>query len=60
MLGQRFLNARLSPFPQRSGRSNVKHVTWSEPQVKIVNDLMQEANALMDMFDQVAMLLGNR
>jgi hypothetical protein len=58
VLGQRFLNARLSPVPQRVHRPNLKQVTWSDAQVKIVNDLMQEATALMDMFDQVAMMLG--
>lgn len=55
VLGQRFLNARLSPVPERMTRAKV---TWSDSQLKIVNDLMQEASALMDMFDQVAMLLG--
>ena len=55
VLGQRFLNARLSPVPERISRPKV---TWSDSQVKIVNDLMNEATALMDMFDQVAMLLG--
>lgn len=55
VLGQRFLNARLSPVPERR---SLPKVTWSDSQVKIVNDLMNEANALMDMFDQVAMLLG--
>jgi hypothetical protein len=55
VLGQRFLNARLSPVPERISRPKV---TWSDSQIKIVNDLMSEATALMDMFDQVAMLLG--
>lgn len=58
MLGTRFLNARLSPIPPRVFRPDMKQVTWSDSQIKIVNELMSEANALMDMFDQVAMLLG--
>lgn len=58
VLGRRFLNARLSPTTHRDSRANFKQVTWSESQVKIVKDLIKEANSLMDMFDQVAMLLG--
>lgn len=56
VLGQRFLNARLSPAPQRCRQ--FERVTWSEPQLQIVNGLMNEANSLLEMFDQVAMLLG--
>lgn len=58
VLGTRFLNARLSPVPPRVFRPDMKQVTWSDSQKKIVNDLMNEANSLMEMFDQVAMLLG--
>ncbi|KAG5670917.1 hypothetical protein PVAND_001146 [Polypedilum vanderplanki] len=58
VLGNRFLNARLSPVPPRIHRPNLKQVTWNDAQVKIVNDLMQEATALLDVFDQVAMMLG--
>jgi hypothetical protein len=59
ILGQRFLNARLSPIqPRQPPLPGQRHVTWSESQVKLVNDLIREANALLDMFDQVAMLLG--
>lgn len=58
VLGQRFLNARLGAHPQRNARPNFKPAAWSDSQTKIVNDLIREANALMDMFDQVAMLLG--
>lgn len=58
VLGNRFLNARLSPIPMRERRPNKKEVTWSDSQVRVVSDLINEANALMDMFDQVAMLLG--
>lgn len=54
-LGQRFLNARLNG---EFSRSNMKTVAWSDSQLKIVGDLMKEANALLDMFDQVSMLLG--
>lgn len=58
VLGQRFLNARLGPHPDRHARPRFKQAAWSESQLKIVNDLIREANALLDMFDQVAMLLG--
>jgi hypothetical protein len=58
VLGNRFLNARLSPIPTRERRPNKKEVSWSGEQVKVVSDLISEANALMDIFDQVAMLLG--
>lgn len=59
ILGQRFLNTRLlSPIPPRQYNTNSRQATWSEPQIKLVNDLIREANALLDMFDQVAMLLG--
>ncbi|CAO1427916.1 unnamed protein product [Diamesa serratosioi] len=58
ILGQRFLNTRLSPVAQRHHRPNLKQVTWSDSQLKVVSDLVEEANLLMEMFDQVAMLLG--
>ena len=58
VLGQRFLNTRLSPVPPRHHRPNLKQVTWSDSQLKVVSDLIEEANLLMEMFDQVAMLLG--
>lgn len=69
ILGRRFLDSKFSPMvsiPQRpqpmyqsfQQQTNARHVTWSEPQVRIINDLMREANGLLDMFDQVAMLLG--
>lgn len=54
VLGQRFLNARLSTVP-RNLHPNSKQVTWSDSQAKIVTDLINEANALLDIFDQVAM-----
>lgn len=57
VLGQRFLNARLSPIPQHSRRF-LEQATWNEPQLQIVTELMKEANSLLEMFDQVAMLLG--
>lgn len=44
-------------MPQQQPINN-RHVTWSEPQVRVVNELVREANGLLDMFDQVAMLLG--
>ena len=58
VLGKQFLNARFSPIPPRERRPNLKQVTWSDSQLRVVSELMNEANALMDMFDQVAMLLG--
>lgn len=58
VFSQRFLNARLSPIPQKAAQANLRQETWSDSQVKVVSDLIKEANALMNMFDQVAMLLG--
>lgn len=59
VLGQKFLNSRLSPVPQqRRQYSNFDQAAWADSQLKVVTDLMREANALIDMFDQVAMLLG--
>lgn len=58
VLGTRFLNTRLSPVPMQTYRPDPKQVTWSDSQKKIMNDLMNEANSLLEMFDQVAMLLG--
>lgn len=58
MLGQRFLNARLSPVPRRQQRQFPEPPTWSGPQLQILTGLMDEANSLLEMFDQVAMLLG--
>lgn len=58
VLGQRFLNARLPSAPQRQFHSSMQQVSWSDSQAKVVGDLIREANALLEMFDQVAMLLG--
>lgn len=58
VLGDKFLSARFSPNHPKTLVQNFNQTTWSEPQLKIVNDLVQESRALMDLFDQVAMLLG--
>lgn len=58
VLGQKFLNARLYPSPHRRQHANFEQAAWADSQLKVVTDLMKEANALIDMFDQVAMLLG--
>lgn len=58
VLGQRFLNARFSSNAQRKSRQFMEHVTWNPPQLQAVTGLMNEANMLLEMFDQVAMLLG--
>lgn len=58
VLGQRFLNARLSVAPMARSMNNFQQAAWSEPQIRLVNELLAEAQALMEMFDQVAMLLG--
>lgn len=49
---------RLSPVLPRRRRPNLKTVTWSDSQQRAVNELITEASALIDMFDQVSMLLG--
>lgn len=58
VLGQRFLNARLATAPMARSLNNFQQATWTEPQIRLVNELITEAQALMEMFDQVAMLLG--
>lgn len=58
VLGQRFLNTRLSTAPMARSMNNFQQAAWSEPQIRLVNELLVEAQALMEMFDQVAMLLG--
>lgn len=58
VLGQRFLNARLSSNQKFCRQASFRQAAWTDSQVKVVRDLISEANALMDMFDQVAMLLG--
>lgn len=52
VLGQRFLNARLSPMVQRNQRPNMKQVTWSDSQVKVVTDLIKEANVSGEKVDR--------
>lgn len=49
---------RLSPVPPRHRRPNLKRVTWSDTEQKMVLDLVSEANALLNIFDQVTLLLG--
>ncbi|EDS31627.1 conserved hypothetical protein [Culex quinquefasciatus] len=59
VIGNRLANMRLSPIPPRKPRApNKKTVTWSDTQHRAVSDLLHEATALVDMFDQVSMLLG--
>lgn len=59
VIGSRVANMRLSPVhPRRPPRPNKKTVTWSDTQHRAVSDLLHEATALVDMFDQVSMLLG--
>uniref|UniRef100_A0A1Q3FSL8 Uncharacterized protein n=1 Tax=Culex tarsalis TaxID=7177 RepID=A0A1Q3FSL8_CULTA len=59
VIGNRLANMRLSPVPPRKPRApNKKTVTWSDTQHRAVSELLQEATALVDMFDQVSMLLG--
>lgn len=36
----------------------MKHVTWSDTQQRVITELVTEASALMEMFDQVSLLLG--
>uniref|UniRef100_A0A182PA69 Uncharacterized protein n=1 Tax=Anopheles epiroticus TaxID=199890 RepID=A0A182PA69_9DIPT len=59
VVGSRVANMRLSPVPPRKPRApNQKTVTWSDRQHRAVSKLINEASALVDMFDHVSMLLG--
>ncbi|XP_053682834.1 uncharacterized protein LOC128733186 [Sabethes cyaneus] len=59
VIGSRVVNMRLSPIPARKPKTNnKKSVTWSDAQHRAVSDLLHEATALVDIFDQVSMLLG--
>lgn len=48
----------LSPLPARRSNFKRKSVTWSDAQHQAVSQLMFEATALLDVFDNVAMLIG--
>ncbi|XP_055645631.1 uncharacterized protein LOC129782511 [Toxorhynchites rutilus septentrionalis] len=58
VIGSRLANMRLSPITPRRARPNKKTVTWSDTHRQAFSELLQDANALVDMFDQVSMLLG--
>ncbi|XP_050083897.1 uncharacterized protein LOC126570292 [Anopheles aquasalis] len=59
VIGSRVANMRLSPIPPRRPRApNQKTVTWSDRQHRAVSRLLDEASALVDMFDHVSLLLG--
>uniref|UniRef100_A0A182R3M7 Uncharacterized protein n=1 Tax=Anopheles funestus TaxID=62324 RepID=A0A182R3M7_ANOFN len=59
VIGSRVANMRLSPVPPRRPRApNQKTVTWSDRQHRAVSKLINEASALVDMFDHVSLLLG--
>uniref|UniRef100_A0A8W7Q3S0 Uncharacterized protein n=1 Tax=Anopheles coluzzii TaxID=1518534 RepID=A0A8W7Q3S0_ANOCL len=59
VIGSRVANMRLSPVPPRKPRApNQKTVTWSDRQHRAVSKLINEASALVDMFDHVSLLLG--
>lgn len=58
VLGDRFLTTHFTTSYQRTASHNFSQASWSDSQLKIVNDLIQESKALVDLFDQVAMLLG--
>lgn len=59
IIGQRLSNMTLSPIPIRRPRLNKKSVTWSDPHhISAVSELITEASALVNIFDQVALILG--
>ncbi|XP_055523568.1 uncharacterized protein LOC129717576 [Wyeomyia smithii] len=58
VIGSRVVNMRLSPVLPRKPKTNKKSVTWSDTQRRAVSELLHEATALVDIFDQVSMLLG--
>lgn len=50
---------KLSPIPMRRNQNlSLKRVNWCDLQHKAVNDLILEASKLIDVFDDVAILLG--
>lgn len=49
---------RLSPIPPRQPSIKKKTVSWSDSQQRAIVDLITEASALIDVFDQVSLLLG--
>ncbi|KAG4068361.1 hypothetical protein HA402_007881 [Bradysia odoriphaga] len=58
LIGNRLANMHLSPLPPRRTNIKRKSVTWSDAQHQAVSELMFEATALLDVFDNVAMLIG--
>lgn len=58
LIGQRLANMRLSPLPPKRTTLKKKTVSWSDTQEQAVTELISEASALMDAFDEVSMLLG--
>lgn len=58
LIGQRLANMRLSPLPPKRATIKKKTVSWSDTQERAVTELISEASALMDAFDEVSMLLG--
>lgn len=58
LIGQRLANMRLSPLPPKRPTLKKKTVSWSDTQERAVAELISEASAMMDAFDEVSMLLG--
>lgn len=58
LIGQRLANMRLSPLPPKRKTLKKKTVSWSDTQERAVTELISEASAMMDAFDEVSMLLG--
>ncbi|KAJ6639253.1 hypothetical protein Bhyg_11995, partial [Pseudolycoriella hygida] len=58
LVGNRLANMHLSPIPPRKANYRSKSVTWSDAQHRAVSELMFEASALLDVFDNVALLIG--
>lgn len=50
---------RLSPIAPRPQTNSLRRaVTWNDGQQQAVTELLSEASALIDVFDQMSMILG--
>lgn len=49
---------RLSPIAPRARGYKKKMVTWNDSQQEAVVNLLNEASALIDVFDEMSMILG--
>ncbi|XP_037918843.1 uncharacterized protein LOC119656550 isoform X2 [Hermetia illucens] len=58
IIGNKLANMKLSPTPVRRASLKKKSVSWGESQHNAVAELVSEANALLNVFDQMSIVLG--